>query len=30
MIGADANLVLLGERLFLDQGRAAIRRRLAI
>jgi AcrR family transcriptional regulator len=29
MIGADANFVLLGERLFLDQGRAAIRRRLA-
>ncbi len=30
MIGADANFVLLGERLFLEAGRAAIRRRLAI
>jgi len=30
MIGADANFVLLGERSFLDQGRAAVRRRLVI
>jgi len=30
MIGSDANFVLLGERPFLDEGRAAIRRRLAI
>ncbi len=29
MIGADANFVLLGERRFLDEGRAAVRRRLA-
>jgi AcrR family transcriptional regulator len=29
MIGADANFVLLGERLFLDEGRSAVRRRLA-
>src|ERR687898_2307 len=28
MIGADANFVLLGEPAFLDEGRAAIRRRL--
>jgi AcrR family transcriptional regulator len=29
MIGADANFVLLGDRTFLDAGRAAIQRRLA-
>ena len=30
MIGADANFVLLGDPSFLDEGRAAIRRRLAV
>lgn len=30
MIGADANFVLLGEPSFLDEGRAAIRRRLNV
>jgi len=30
MIGADANFVLLGEPAFLDEGRAAIRRRLGV
>jgi AcrR family transcriptional regulator len=29
MIGADANFVLLGDRQFLDEGRAAVRRHLA-
>jgi hypothetical protein len=28
MIGADANFVLLGDASFLDEGRAAVRRRL--
>lgn len=30
MIGADANFVLLGESSFLDEGRAAVRRRLNV
>lgn len=30
MIGADANFVLLGEPSFLDEGRAAVRRRLDV
>jgi hypothetical protein len=30
MIGADANFVLLGDRSYLDEGRAAVRRRLGL